>query len=206
MLARRGDSWPCRLTRQRVQVPAAVDAALRSNPTGPAPLPASMAAHQQAADAAQMQQAQQANQAHLALMGRIVLQLQASPQAGPFLEPVPRDIPGYYDMIRTPMDLGTVASKLQRGGYPKCSTCTRTSCSCSATATSTTAMGRRSSCARSTWSTRTGASARRRPSCAAPRGGFRGACMALTCMGTGDCGAGGASAAPVDTCGHQIVC
>ena len=118
MLARRGDSWPCRLTRQRVQVPAAVDAALRSNPTGPAPLPASMAAHQQAADAAQMQQAQQANQAHLALMGRIVLQLQASPQAGPFLEPVPRDIPGYYDMIRTPMDLGTVASKLQRGGYP----------------------------------------------------------------------------------------
>lgn len=35
-----------------------------------------------------------------------------------FCEPVPDDIEGYYKMIKSPMDLGTVCSNLKDGIYP----------------------------------------------------------------------------------------
>jgi hypothetical protein len=38
--------------------------------------------------------------------------------AEPFLEPVPRDVPGYYEQIAHPVDLGTVWRRLTQGGYP----------------------------------------------------------------------------------------
>jgi Bromodomain len=76
-----------------------------------------MAAHQAQAGLAQLQQQQLAAQ-HLALMGRIVMQLQASPHAAPFNEPVPREVEGYHEVIHHPIDLGTIASRLQCGAYP----------------------------------------------------------------------------------------
>lgn len=114
-----------------MQVPAAVDAALRNNPAGMTRPGAAQQMHPQQhpqQDAAQqMAQAQahaaqahaaQAAQAQIAIMARIVMQLQQSPHAGPFLEPVPREVEGYHAMIRHPMDLGTITTKLQRVLYP----------------------------------------------------------------------------------------
>ena len=77
-------------------------------------------AQQMAAAQAQAAQAHaaQAAQAQIAIMARIVMQLQASPHAGPFLEPVPREVEGYHAVIRHPMDLGTIAAKLQSSLYP----------------------------------------------------------------------------------------
>jgi hypothetical protein len=67
---------------------------------------------------AQAQAQAHAVQAQIAVMTRIVMQLQQSPHAGPFLEPVPREVEGYHEIIRHPMDLGTITTKLQRGLYP----------------------------------------------------------------------------------------
>lgn len=118
------------------QVPAAVDAALRGSQAGvvrPGATPQGLAQppqqpqQQQATTAQQLAAAQaaqaqahavQAAQAQIAIMARIVMQLQASPHAGPFLEPVPREVEGYHALIRHPMDLGTIGTKLQRALYP----------------------------------------------------------------------------------------
>jgi Bromodomain len=103
-----------------VQVPASVDAALREHPAGMAPQihPQQNAAQQMnQAHAAQVAQAHAA-QAQMATMNRIVMSLQQYEQAGPFLEPVPREVEGYHAMISHPMDLGTITAKLHRGMYP----------------------------------------------------------------------------------------
>lgn len=105
-----------------MQVPASVDVALRNNPAGmtrPAGAPQMhpQQQHPQQGTAQQMAQAHAA-QAQIAIMARIVMQLQQSPHAGPFLEPVPREVEGYHSMIRHPMDLGTITTKMQRALYP----------------------------------------------------------------------------------------
>ncbi|KAI9223658.1 hypothetical protein BC828DRAFT_375383 [Blastocladiella britannica] len=37
--------------------------------------------------------------------------------AGPFLAPVDRSVPSYYETIKSPMDFGTIRSRLEQGGY-----------------------------------------------------------------------------------------
>jgi bromodomain-containing factor 1 len=53
----------------------------------------------------------------VARASRALQQLLQHPAAPPFGAPVPRSVPLYYDIIKRPMDLGTVLSRLQRGGY-----------------------------------------------------------------------------------------
>lgn len=51
-------------------------------------------------------------------MRGVLLQICSMPQAEPFLEPVSeRDAPGYHEVIKRPMDLGTVRRKLDAGEY-----------------------------------------------------------------------------------------
>jgi hypothetical protein len=104
-----------------VQVPPSVDAALRNNPAGMPPqmhLQQSTAQQQMTqSQAAHVSQARAA-QVQMATMSRIVMTLLQYERAGPFLEPVPREVEGYHEMIRHPMDLGTITMKLQRGLYP----------------------------------------------------------------------------------------
>lgn len=59
-----------------------------------------------------------AAQAQMVIMERIVTQLTQSSHAGPFLEPVPTWVEGYHDVIRHPMDLGTITTNTQRALYP----------------------------------------------------------------------------------------
>ncbi|TMW68172.1 hypothetical protein Poli38472_007844 [Pythium oligandrum] len=48
----------------------------------------------------------------------IISTLLKSPLAAPFAAPVdPRDVPGYTDIIKIPMDLGTIKTRLSRGYY-----------------------------------------------------------------------------------------
>ena len=35
-----------------------------------------------------------------------------------FEKPVPQDTDGYFEMIKNPMDYGTIKTKLEAGGYP----------------------------------------------------------------------------------------
>uniref|UniRef100_A0A8V5GLN1 Uncharacterized protein n=1 Tax=Melopsittacus undulatus TaxID=13146 RepID=A0A8V5GLN1_MELUD len=48
----------------------------------------------------------------------ILMEMEAHEDAWPFLEPVnPRLVPGYRRIIKNPMDLGTMRTRLLRGGY-----------------------------------------------------------------------------------------
>lgn len=48
---------------------------------------------------------------------RCVLGIAESPQGAIFGRPVGPEAPGYRRVVRRPMDLGTVAARLQDGGY-----------------------------------------------------------------------------------------
>ncbi|KAJ7242351.1 hypothetical protein B0H12DRAFT_1132403 [Mycena haematopus] len=52
------------------------------------------------------------------VLGRLVVQLKKKDDYAFFLKPVkPAQVPGYSDLIKRPMDLGTMAVKVQRGRY-----------------------------------------------------------------------------------------
>ncbi|KAF8198184.1 hypothetical protein K438DRAFT_1717831 [Mycena galopus ATCC 62051] len=52
------------------------------------------------------------------VLGRLVLQLKKKDDYAFFLKPVnPSQVPGYSDLIKRPMDLGTMTVKVQRGRY-----------------------------------------------------------------------------------------
>jgi histone acetyltransferase len=52
------------------------------------------------------------------LIGFLIADLRSNTSAWPFLKPVnPAEVPDYYEHIRNPMDLGTIASKLMDGRY-----------------------------------------------------------------------------------------
>lgn len=58
-----------------------------------------------------------ANVDHL-LMGVMIRSIQADPDAEPFMEPVTEDIaPGYFDVVKRPIDFGTIAKKCDSGEY-----------------------------------------------------------------------------------------
>jgi Bromodomain len=55
--------------------------------------------------------------AQMQAMAAVVTRLKGYPEADPFLEPVPRNVPGYYETIKHPIDLGTIWEKIARGQY-----------------------------------------------------------------------------------------
>jgi Bromodomain len=59
---------------------------------------------------------------------RCVLAVAASAQGAIFGSPVGPEAPGYRRVVKRPMDLGTVAAKLQAGGYATTGAAT---CACS---------------------------------------------------------------------------
>lgn len=56
---------------------------------------------------------------HYAFMSHLLTELQNHPSSWPFLQPVNRDeVPDYFDVIKEPMDLVTMESKLENDRYP----------------------------------------------------------------------------------------
>ncbi|KAJ7101407.1 hypothetical protein B0H15DRAFT_927204 [Mycena belliarum] len=52
------------------------------------------------------------------VLGRLVVQLKKKDDYAFFLKPVnPTQVPGYADLVKRPMDLGTMTTKVQRGRY-----------------------------------------------------------------------------------------
>lgn len=68
----------------------------------------------------QAQQSQQ-NAAQMQAMAAVVNKLRSYDVAAPFLEPVPREVPGYYEQIKHPIDLGTIWRGMAAGQYPTAS-------------------------------------------------------------------------------------
>ena len=57
---------------------------------------------------------------------KICIKLMRQDKAWPFcdpVDPVALNLPDYFDIIKVPMDLGTVRKKLEAGGYEKASSC-----------------------------------------------------------------------------------
>ncbi|KAJ7123878.1 hypothetical protein C8R43DRAFT_1241115 [Mycena crocata] len=52
------------------------------------------------------------------VLGRLIVQLKKKDDYAFFLKPVnPAQVPGYSDLVKRPMDLGTMTTKMQRGRY-----------------------------------------------------------------------------------------
>lgn len=84
---------PCRGLKSRVPPQATIQAAIEAANAGAAP-------------------SDWAKRAAAALEA-----LSKKKAAHPFLEPVPRSLSDYYELIKTPMDLGTVGQKLKKSRY-----------------------------------------------------------------------------------------
>lgn len=63
------------------------------------------------------QQQQQQALAQMQAMAAVIARLRRCDCAAPFLEPVPRAVPGYYEAIAHPTDLGTIWTKITKGQY-----------------------------------------------------------------------------------------
>ena len=59
--------------------------------------------------------------AQMQAMAAVIAKLRTFDVAGPFLQPVSRDVPGYYKQITHPIDLGTIWTKMSQGQYPTAS-------------------------------------------------------------------------------------
>ena len=77
---------------------------------------AAAAPHAQGGATAQPQQQQAAVQ--MDAMVQVIARLRTCCEAWPFQEPVPREVPGYYEMIKHPVDLGTIWHRVNHHQYP----------------------------------------------------------------------------------------
>lgn len=59
--------------------------------------------------------------AQMEAMHRVVAKLRQCDAAAPFQDPVPREVPGYYEVIQQPIDLSTIWAKMARGLYASAS-------------------------------------------------------------------------------------
>ena len=112
--------------QQQQQQLAAQQQALLAQQQREALLRQQQAAQSAAAAAAPAQQPAQQMMSQQALaqmqaMAAVLSKLRTYDLAEPFLEPVPRDVPGYYEQIASPIDLGTIWTQLTQGRYPSAS-------------------------------------------------------------------------------------